>query len=108
MEKELEPIDINEDDKRMTLELDSLEIKNDKGRFISGEEAKNYLKEQKEKMLKIKDELEIGTQVKLYKSDSIYEITSNNGEMFKYKGTIPNFEKRQILFNQEDIEKIVT
>ena len=86
-----------DNEKRMTMNPGNIRIKNEKGNFLDGEEAKNYLKEK----------LQIGEVVKLQKTGKILKITSNDGEVFKYSGTNENLKDQEILFNQEDIEKVI-
>lgn len=96
---------MNED--RMSMNPDDLKIKDKNGNYIKGEEARNYLKEQKEKMLKVKEEIQKGEIVKLQRTGRILKVIENDGDVFKYSGSNLNMKGPIILFNQEDIEKII-
>ncbi len=96
------------DNDRFKMHQGDITIKGDNGEDLSGDKALEYLRNKRKTMLKIDTFLQIGDKVKLHKLDEPVIVKMTDGELFKYGGSNSSTGENLIMFNQEDIEEIIT
>ncbi len=100
-------IDQNEENYRMVMHKDDIEIITKDKEYLKGKAAIDYLKEQGLKSMTITETVPIGTRIKLKKFDDVLVITNNNSKPMKYYAYIEGTPEELYCFGQQDIEKIL-
>lgn len=79
----------------------------DDGQIVTNSEMQEYLKNKREELLTIKEEMKIGDIVKLKVTNRVVEIIRHNAENSTYRGSLISDKNRIFEFGQEDIEEVV-
>lgn len=95
-------------DERFCLHPDDIQILDEEGNVVPKDKIKQYLEEKKKKLLTVSDKAMIGDRVKTKDDLNIYTIKYVDFKGFDYLGVINEGDNLCYMFNQEDIESIVS
>lgn len=85
---------------------EDIKIKDENGNYLSGNDAIAYIN--KNNSIIVDELLNVGDIIKLKKFKEQLVVKTNNGDLSKYEGYVPGMENELILFNQKDIEAIIS
>lgn len=95
-------------DDRFKLNSNDISILSKNDEYLKGNDLIKYLEAERAALTNVEEKLNIGDVVRLRFTGDIVTIKDNSGEMFSYKGSVEGVDDRLILFDQNDIEEIIS
>lgn len=94
-------------DEKMTLHLNDISIADNDGNMLTGKDAFEYLNKNRENNIVVNEKLAIGDIVKLKYLKEYIKVSTIDGTTYLYSGVTQDDKDSTVLFDQEDIEKII-